>query len=132
MPTFRQLSRKGKTRIGSRPKRNSILAFAGAPFRRGVVYKVTIQTPRKPNSAKRKIVKVRLHINQKKVFANIPGLGHKLREYSVVILRGGSAKDLPGVNCTVVRGILDFTDAELFGRKKRRSKFGLAKKISDN
>jgi len=126
MPTSTQLfagCRSGKKR---RPK---LLALEGAPQRQGMVYKVTIMTPRKPNSAKRKIVKVRLGYNRRRVFANIPGLGtHELREYSLVLVEGGAAKDLPGVNYTVIRGALDFSRIEDFGRKQRRSKFGLKKR----
>jgi len=126
MPTFNQLfsgSRSGKKR---RPR---LLALEGAPQRQGMVYKVAIMTPRKPNSAKRKIVKVRLDYNRRRVFANIPGIGaHDLREYSVVLVEGGAAKDLPGVNYTVIRGALDFYRLEDFERKQRRSKFGVKKK----
>jgi small subunit ribosomal protein S12 len=103
------------------------LALQGAPFRRGLIYKITVMSPRKPNSAKRKIAKVKLVYNKKKVFANIPGLGHTLHEYGSVIVRGGSAKDLPGVNYTLVRGLLDFIAKENFTRKSRRSKYGVKK-----
>lgn len=101
-------------------------------MRKGVVYKVAIMTPRKPNSAKRKIVKVRLLANKKRVFANIPGIGHNLREYSVVMVRGGSANDLPGVNYTVIRGILDFTKLEDFGRRAGRSKYGVPRSKNES
>jgi len=122
MPTSNQLisgCRSGKYR---RPR---LLALQGAPQRQGVVYKVAIMTPRKPNSAKRKIVKVRLSFNSRRVFANIPGIGHNLREYSLVLVEGGSAKDLPGVNYTAIRGVLDFGVKEQIKRRQRRSKFGL-------
>lgn len=125
MPTTYQLLkgvRSGKIR---RPR---LLALEGAPIRKGVVYKVDTMTPRKPNSAKRKIVKIRLTYNGRRVFANIPGIGHKLREYSVVIVRGGSAKDLPGVNYALIRGAKDFTIREQFERRNRRSKFGVKKR----
>lgn len=122
MPTVYQLLKKARS---GKVKRVKLLALAGAPMRRGVVYKVDIMTPRKPNSAKRKIVKVRLTFNKKRVFANIPGMGHKLREYSVVMVRGGSAKDLPGVNYGLIRGSLDFIHKEEFERRNRRSKFGV-------
>jgi small subunit ribosomal protein S12 len=125
MPTRNQLVRNIRKRRVRRPR---LLALAGAPQRRGVIYKLAIMTPRKPNSAKRKIAKVRLLFNNKKVFANIPGIGHNLHEYSVVIVRGGSAKDLPGVNYTLVRGLLDFSFREHFERVKSRSKYGIKKK----
>lgn len=125
MPTRNQLIRNIRKRRVRRPR---LHALAGAPQRRGVIYKLAIMTPRKPNSAKRKIAKIRLLYNNKKVFANIPGIGHNLHEYSVVIVRGGSAKDLPGVNYTMVRGLLDFTFREHFDRIKSRSKYGIKKK----
>jgi len=125
MPTRNQLIRQIRKRRVRRPR---LHALAGAPQRRGVIYKLAIMTPRKPNSAKRKIAKIRLLYNNKKVFANIPGIGHNLHEYSVVIVRGGSAKDLPGVNYTMVRGLLDFTFREHFDRVKSRSKYGIKKK----
>jgi len=125
MPTRNQLDRNIRKRRVRRPR---LWALGGAPQRRGVIYKLAIMTPRKPNSAKRKIAKIRLLFNNKKVFANIPGIGHNLHEYSVVIVRGGSAKDLPGVNYTLVRGLLDFTFREHFDRVKSRSKYGIKKK----
>ena len=82
-------------------------------------------SPRKPNSAKRKIAKVKLVLNKKRVFANVPGLGHVLHDYASVIVRGGSAKDLPGVNYTLVRGLLDFFSKENFTRRAKRSKYGV-------
>lgn len=125
MPTVNQLL-KGIRKHRIRFPR--LAALQGAPMRKGVVYKVAIMTPRKPNSAKRKIVKVRLYLNKKRVFANIPGIGHNLRDYSVVMVRGGSANDLPGVNYTVIRGLLDFTKPEEMERKVSRSKYGVPKK----
>lgn len=125
MPTFSQLSRKARIH---KYRRARLLALAGSPHRRGVIYKIATMTPRKPNSAKRKIAKVRLIFNKKRVFANIPGMGHNLHEYSYVMLRGGSAKDLPGVNYALMRGLLDFNGVEIFERRARRSKFGVKKK----
>lgn len=129
MPTRNQLLRNSRKPRFRRPK---LLALEGAPQRRGVIYKLAIMTPRKPNSAKRKIAKIRLFFNNKKVFANIPGIGHNLHEYSVVIVRGGSARDLPGVNYTLVRGLLDFSFREHFERVKSRSKYGIKRKDSRN
>lgn len=129
MPTRNQLVNKSRRPRIRRPK---LLALEGAPQRRGVIYKLDIMTPRKPNSAKRKIAKIRLLFNNKKVFANIPGIGHNLHEYSVVVVRGGSARDLPGVNYTLVRGLLDFSFREHFERVKSRSKYGIKKKDFHN
>lgn len=126
MPTAKQLMKDARVRKHRRPR---LLALQGAPYRRGIIYKLTTMSPRKPNSAKRKIAKVRLVYNLKRVFAAIPGKGHNLHEYSVVIVRGGSAKDLPGVNYTLMRGLEDFNFLETFERKARRSKFGIKKFI---
>lgn len=95
-----------------------------APFKRGVCTKVTTTTPRKPNSAIRKIARVRL-TNGMEVTAYIPGMGHALQEHSVVVLRGGRVKDI-GVRYTIVRGVLDTTGVE--NRKKARSRYGVKKK----
>ncbi len=92
-----------------------------SPFKRGVCLKVFTQTPKKPNSALRKVARVRL-TNGMEVTAYIPGEGHNLQEHSVVLLRGGRVKDLPGVRYHVVRGVLDAAGVE--GRKQRRSKYG--------
>ncbi len=98
-----------------------------SPFKRGVCTKVTTMTPKKPNSALRKIAKVRL-TNGMEVTAYIPGMGHTLQEHSVVLLRGGRVKDLTGVRYTIVRGVLDATGVE--NRKKTRSRYG-AKKVKE-
>lgn len=92
-----------------------------SPFKRGVCIKVTTMTPKKPNSALRKVARVRL-TNGMEVTAYIPGEGHQLQEHSVVLIRGGRVKDLPGVRYHIVRGILDTTGVE--GRKQQRSKYG--------
>ena len=96
--------------------------FYTSPFKRGVCVKVTTTTPKKPNSAVRKIARIRL-TNGSEVTAYIPGIGHKLQEHSVVVIRGGRVKDLIGVRYTVVRGRLDTTGVE--GRKKSRSLYGV-------
>ena len=95
--------------------------FSSSPFKRGVCVKVFTTTPKKPNSALRKVARVRL-TNGKEVTAYIPGVGHNLQEHSVVMIRGGRVKDLPGVRYHIVRGVLDFTGVE--GRKQQRSKYG--------
>lgn len=93
----------------------------GAPFKRGVCLKVTTMTPKKPNSALRKIARVRLS-NGKEVTAYIPGVGHNLQEHSIVLIRGGRVKDLPGVRYHIVRGVYDTTGVE--GRRRSRSLYG--------
>ena len=92
-----------------------------APFKRGVAIRVGTMTPKKPNSALRKFARVRL-TNRMEVTAYIPGIGHNLQEHSVVVIRGGRVKDLPGVRYHIVRGVLDSTGVE--GRKQQRSKYG--------
>jgi len=110
-------------------RRNKVRAFLGAPMKRGFVYKVTTMSPRKPNSAKRTFAKV--WIKEKRIFAKIPGLGvHGLQNHSVVLIRGHGPKDSPGINYHLIRGVYDFIRAEEYGRKNRRSKFGLKKKIN--
>jgi small subunit ribosomal protein S12 len=126
MPTVKQLMRNTRLRRYRRPR---LLALQGSPHRRGIIYKITTMTPRKPNSAKRRIAKVRLVFNQKRVFASVPGKGDNLHEHSTVMLRGGSAKDLPGVNYALMRGLLDFAAEESFQRKARRSKFGIKRPL---
>lgn len=131
MPTFSQLVKKGrklkrfKTKSpalerGFNVLKNRPVPYA-SPFKRGVCIKVTTVTPKKPNSALRKVARVRL-TNGMEVTAYIPGEGHQLQEHSVVLIRGGRVKDLPGVRYHIVRGILDTTGVE--GRKQQRSKYG--------
>ncbi len=131
MPTINQLLRKGRAPklakekapalgrgfnvLKNRPKRYA------SPFKRGVCVRVTTMTPKKPNSAMRKVARVRL-TNGMEVTAYIPGEGHNLQEHSVVAIRGGRVKDLPGVRYHIVRGVLDATGVE--GRKQQRSKYG--------
>lgn len=123
MPTTAQLGKGFRIRIKRRMKAP---AFGGAPHRKGVIYRVAVMNPRKPNSAKRTFAKVRLLFNDKKVFAKIPGIGeHKLQPHSLVFLRGHGPKDSPGINYHLVRGLCDFVAVELFGRRKARSKYGL-------
>ena len=118
MPTVNQLLRKKR----SRPKlRNKVPALEKSPQKRGVCLKVYTTTPKKPNSALRKVARVRL-TNGFEVTSYIPGEGHNLQEHSVVIIRGGRVKDLPGVRYHVVRGILDTQGVG--NRKQRRSKYG--------
>ncbi len=95
--------------------------YSTSPFKRGVCLKVFTTTPKKPNSALRKVARVRLS-NGSEVTAYIPGVGHSLQEHSVVMIRGGRVKDLPGVRYHIVRGVLDATGVE--GRKQERSKYG--------
>jgi len=128
MVSFHQLVYKYRTRH-SRKKKFKAPAFNKAPHRKGVIYRIATMTPRKPNSARRTIAKVRLLFNNKRIFAKIPGIGeHFLQAHSVVFVRGHGPKDTPGVNYHLVRGLCDFIREETFGRKNRRSKFG-AKRI---
>jgi small subunit ribosomal protein S12 len=120
MPTINQLIRKGRS---SKPKKNKVPALQGCPQRRGVCTRVSTQTPKKPNSALRKIARVRL-TNGFEVTAYIPGEGHNLQEHSIVLIRGGRVKDLPGVRYHIVRGAKK-TDLQGIGnRRQGRSKYG--------
>jgi small subunit ribosomal protein S12 len=124
MPTLQQLGVKYRGRV-ARKKKVKALHFLGGPHRKGVIYKITTMPPRKPNSAKRTIAKVRLLLSNKKLFAKIPGIGnHFLQNHSIVLLRGHGPKDSPGINYHLVRGCCDFVEEEEFGRRNRRSKFG--------
>ncbi|MBN1112234.1 MAG: 30S ribosomal protein S12 [Bacteroidales bacterium] len=118
MPTIQQLVRNGRDRIVEKSKSR---ALDSCPQRRGVCVRVYTTTPKKPNSAMRKVARVRL-TNGKEVNAYIPGEGHNLQEHSIVLVRGGRVKDLPGVRYHLVRGALDASGVE--GRKQRRSKYG--------
>ncbi len=118
MPTVNQLVRKGRKRI--KPGTKSP-ALQSCPQRRGVCVRVYTQTPKKPNSALRKVARVRL-TNGIEVTTYIPGIGHNLQEHSMVLIRGGRVKDLPGVRYHVVRGTLDAVGVE--GRLNSRSKYG--------
>ena len=112
------------------PKKSKAPAFNKGPHRKGVIYKITTMSPRKPNSARRTFAKVRLLVNDKRIFAKIPGIGeHFLQTHSVVFVRGHGPKDSPGINYHLIRGLCDFIKMEPYGRKNRRSKFGLKKLI---
>jgi len=138
MPTISQLIKKGrkkiiyKSKVPALQKALNILKRKkkelpkGSPFKRGVCIKVTTMTPKKPNSALRKIARVRLSSGEE-VTAYIPGIGHNLQEHSIVLIRGGRVKDLPGVRYHIVRGVYDAAGVE--GRKQARSLYG-AKKSS--
>jgi len=132
MPTINQLVRKGRKKTAQKTKtpalrftynalKNRIVPGKGSPQKRGVCLQVKTTTPKKPNSALRKIARVRL-TNQMEVTAYIPGEGHELQEHSVVLIRGGRVKDLPGVRYHVVRGALDTTGVS--NRRRGRSKYG--------
>ncbi|MCD6066710.1 MAG: ribosomal protein [Bacteroidetes bacterium] len=118
MPTISQLVRKGRTKPTNKSKS---IALKSCPQRRGVCTKVYTTTPKKPNSAMRKVAKVRL-TNKEEIIAYIPGEGHNLQEHSIVLVRGGRVKDLPGVRYHIIRGALDTAGVD--GRKQRRSKYG--------
>ncbi len=132
MPTINQLVRKGRKKTAKKAKtvalrytfnalRNRMVEGKGSPQKRGVCVQVKTTTPRKPNSALRKIARVRLS-NGMEVTAYIPGEGHELQEHSVVLVRGGRVKDLPGVRYHIVRGTMDTTG--VVGRRQGRSKYG--------
>lgn len=131
MPTIQQLVRKGRKQIKYKSKAPALQRYFNvlqnrpkvvpSPFKRGVCLKVFTTTPKKPNSALRKVARVRL-TNGMEITAYIPGEGHNLQEHSVVLVRGGRVKDLPGVRYHVVRGIFDTGGVE--ARKQQRSKYG--------
>jgi small subunit ribosomal protein S12 len=132
LPTINQLVRKGRKKLVRKTKapalrflynalRNSMTRGEGAPQKRGVCVQVRTVTPKKPNSALRKVARVRL-TNGMEVTAYIPGEGHTLQEHSVVLIRGGRVKDLPGVRYHIIRGALDSQGVQ--GRKRGRSKYG--------
>lgn len=134
MPTINQLIKKGRKRMTKKTKSPALRSGFNAltnrpseffsPFKKGVCLKVFTTTPTKPNSALRKVARVKL-TNGLEVTAYIPGEGHSLQEHSIVLLRGGRVKDLPGVRYHVVRGVLDCGGVE--GRKNKRSKYGVKK-----
>jgi len=119
MPTINQLVRKGRVKLKAK---TTSPALENCPFKRGVCLQVYTRTPKKPNSAMRKVAKVRL-TNGFEVIAYIPDEGHTLQEHSIVLIRGGRVKDLPGVRYHIVRGALDATGVEK--RRRSRSKYGV-------
>src|SRR3989338_5852293 len=131
MPTINQLIKKGRKKMEYKAKSVALAKsfnvlqnrprFYPSPFKRGVCLAVKTVTPKKPNSALRKVARVRL-TNGMEVTAYIPGEGHQLQEHSIVVLRGGRVKDLPGIRYHIVRGVLDTTGVE--NRKQQRSKYG--------
>jgi small subunit ribosomal protein S12 len=118
MATINQLIRQGRKKV---KEKNSAPALKGCPQKRGVCIRVYTSTPKKPNSALRKVARVRL-VNGMEVTTYIPGIGHNLQEHSVVLIRGGRVKDLPGVRYHIIRGTLDASGVA--DRKKGRSKYG--------
>lgn len=138
MPTVNQLVRKGRKRVAKKSKtpslhitynslRNRVTEGRGCPQKRGVCIQVKTVTPKKPNSALRKIARVRL-TNGREVTAYIPGEGHELQEHSVVLIRGGRVKDLPGVRYHIIRGALDASGVA--NRHQGRSKYGAKRSTS--
>jgi len=134
MPTINQLIKKGRKSVSKRSRSPALLLYYNtlkrkekylpSPFKRGVCIRVYTMTPKKPNSALRKVAKVRLS-NGKEVTAYIPGIGHNLQEHSIVLVRGGRVKDLPGVRYHIVRGVYDTSGVE--GRRQGRSLYGAKK-----
>ena len=134
MPTIHQLAKKGRKKI-KRLKRSPALVFSfnvlknkpvyfPTPFKKGICIKVFTTTPKKPNSGLRKVARIRL-TSGKEITAYIPGIGHNLQEHSIVLIRGGRVKDLPGVKYHIVRGALDTAGVE--GRRQERSRYGVKK-----
>ena len=121
MPTINQLVRKGRKKV-KRKSKSPVLE--GCPQKRGVCLQVKTQTPKKPNSALRKIARVRL-TNGREITAYIPGVGHNLQEHNIVLVRGGRVRDLPGVRYHVIRGTLDTLGVD--SRRQGRSKYGAKK-----
>ncbi|MBN2373041.1 30S ribosomal protein S12 [bacterium] len=126
MPTINQLVRQSRKRI---TKKKDTPALQSCPQKRGVCVRVYTSTPKKPNSALRKVARVRL-TNGKEVTTYIPGVGHNLQEHSIVLIRGGRVKDLPGVRYHIIRGHLDTAGVQ--DRKKGRSKYGAKRPKSQN
>lgn len=118
MPTINQLIRKGRKKV---LKKSKSVDLWGCPQKKGVCLQVMTRTPKKPNSALRKVARIRL-TNRKEVTAYIPGEGHNLQEHSIVLIRGGRVRDLPGVKYHIIRGKLDTAGVD--GRKRSRSKYG--------
>lgn len=118
MATINQLIRKKRSK---KIRVSKSVSLGGCPQKRGVCLKVYKMTPRKPNSARRSVVKVRLY-NKKRLIAFIPGIGHNLQKYNDVLVRGGRARDLPGIRYTIIRGKLDLLG--LIDRRHARSKYG--------
>jgi small subunit ribosomal protein S12 len=119
MPTYNQLckiKRKKKKKINKTP------ALEKCPQKKGTCFKLVLRTPKKPNSALRKLAKIRLLSNRKLIYGYIPGIGHNLKEFSNVLVRGGRVNDLPGIKYTIIRGKLDFLGMK--NRKTSRSKYG--------
>ncbi|MDE2079616.1 MAG: 30S ribosomal protein S12 [Patescibacteria group bacterium] len=131
MPTVHQLVKRGRSELRGKTKSPALSFYfntlknrpvdSSSPFKRGVCLKVFTTTPKKPNSALRKVARVRL-TNGMEVTAYIPGEGHNLQEHSIVVIRGGRVKDLPGVRYHIVRGVLDTTGVD--ARRQQRSKYG--------
>jgi small subunit ribosomal protein S12 len=117
-PTINQLVKKGRKKVGKKSKSPDL---GSSPHKKGVCLQVMTRTPKKPNSALRKVARVRLS-NGKEISAYIPGEGHNLQEHSIVLVRGGRVRDLPGIKYHIVRGTQD--TAGVTGRKRRRSKYG--------
>ena len=121
MPTINQILKFNR----KKKKKLNYKIFNKAPFRKAIVEKAFIMTPRKPNSARRKVIIANLNYNQKKIRAAIPGQGHNLQKYSEVLIRGKGPRDLPGIKLRVVRGVYSFICKETILRKHGRSKFGV-------
>lgn len=121
MTTLAQLTKKKSSRL-KKYRSKKVPALQGNPQKKGTCVKLVIRNPKKPNSASRKLALVRLRNWKKRVYAYIPGIGHNLQEHSIVLIRGGRVKDLPGIKYKLVRGVYDFSG--IVGRRNGRSKYG--------
>lgn len=124
MPTLNQLTSKRGRRYNTKKSKNRAAGLEGCPFKKGLVSRVLTMKPKKPNSAQRKIARVKLSTGRK-IICFIPGIGHNLREYSDVLVRGGQVPDLPGIQYKLVRGKYDFNWKEDILRCYKRSKYGI-------
>jgi small subunit ribosomal protein S12 len=127
MVTLNQLVKQARKK---KLHKSAVKALNGAPFKRGICLKIFTTKPKKPNSAIRKVARVKLRTGRK-ITAAIPGIGHKLQEHAIVLVRGGRANDLPGVRYKLVRGVYDFNMREDVTRTHKRSKYGVRKKVGD-
>ncbi len=124
MVTLNQLLNKIRKK---KIKKSRVSALKNCPQKKGICLRVYTISPKKPNSAVRKIAKIKLSSTKQIVLANIPGQGHNLQEYSIVLIRGGRVRDMPGIRYRVIRGLYDFSKQEKFKRKNRRSKYSINK-----
>lgn len=122
------LSQRIKTPRKQKYHKPRVVVLNGRPQQKAICIKIRIMKPKKPNSAQRKVARIRIVKSDKKITASIPGQGHNLQQYSAVLIRGGRVRDLPGIRCKIIRGVLDAAPVDSTVRKQRRSKFGIKKR----